>query len=217
MTSTQPNPKSVAIIHNTALPQPLGDVSRLIPGFVGPWMRLPANFATNTIDIATYNLPTETSSDISDLSAEERQRISTWQSQISAHDAFVFIIPKNVWAHTKPLKSALSCIPNHSIRHKPALVVSFGKEDDRPVESRRENPDHVPRSAVPMMREFLEGKGFQLIPTRRPDGPEFIYWADVWETSPTFPGGNLIEAWEIPAWNPCADAGRKLTEMLQDQ
>ncbi|KAG4435175.1 hypothetical protein IFR05_009344 [Cadophora sp. M221] len=222
MASIESPTKTIALVHNSALPRPLNVLSTAIAEHSKRTYfnsRIPSNYEIHIIDIAAYNIPstdpTSESQTIDSDATAKPKTLAEWQADISKHSGILLLFPYHTWSHCKSLKNALSILPPHLI-HKPALLLGFGKEELRYSKDYEDYERTWKKKTFSMMRDFLIEKGVKLVDMEKdgPGGwpmggwPEFTVYADYWEDWITggyngVIGGQQVEAWEPRGGNRC--------------
>ncbi|KAL5322944.1 hypothetical protein ACEPPN_007469 [Leptodophora sp. 'Broadleaf-Isolate-01'] len=137
--------RTIAPIHNTALPCPLNVLNTAIAEYSKRTYftpNIPANYRIEILDLADYNLPSQApDSDSSPKETNANPNAKTpaeWEAEIAGHSGLILLFPYHTWSHCTPLKSALSTLSPHLI-HTPTLLLGFGKEDAYHAELNRFN------------------------------------------------------------------------------
>ncbi|KAE8454149.1 hypothetical protein EG329_005073 [Mollisiaceae sp. DMI_Dod_QoI] len=208
MASPESSPKSLAFIHNTCLPHPLGVLSTAIASFIeGTCIRphIPFNYNITVLDLAHYVFPSPsspaTSRDDSSCSTPIPQPNLKSQAEseeeISQHDGLIVLFPYHTWSHCSSFKTTLSppFLSTNSLSRKPILLLGFGKQE--PFCATDYNRTWK-RKSFPMMKEFCEQRGMKVIDVEVPEWvadeegqearmkmgygfPEFQIFEDYWE------------------------------------
>jgi hypothetical protein len=239
MASPESSLKSLAFIHNSALPHPLGVLSTAI----SEWIKkvciqpnVPLDYDVTVIDLADYDLQSPESSDRShNLIATQTVSTSrptsnlksqaTWEEEINKHCGLILLFPYHIWSHCNPLKNALSpplLQPGHVAR-KPILLLGFGKEE---VDCNR----RMKRKSFNMLKGFCEQRGMKVIGVEVEqwakedqqiglEFPQFVIYADYWEAwiagGPNgCLGGQQNEAFENLGWNRAQTGVMTMVDML---
>lgn len=224
MASIERESRTIALIHNTALPHPLGVLSTQISSYAErvhfrPF--LPDNLRVEIIDIAEFDLlgrdPKATDLDPSPTPSEAKKSVQDWIEEISRHSGFIFLFPYHTWAHCTPLKAAIALLPQHVLTKRPAILTGFGKEEEPPTVEQQGRT--WKRKSFGMMRVFLEDKKMNVveIPGRQ---PEYTIYADYWPDWVTggyngFIGGQQQELWENTVRKPCCGAVAVMVRNIQ--
>ncbi|KUJ19521.1 uncharacterized protein LY89DRAFT_683341, partial [Mollisia scopiformis] len=233
MASPETPPKSLAFVHNTDLPHPLGVLSTAISAWIERVCIRP-NILTNynlvPFDLADYDLePLNPSNElhgkIHDTSTSTpKKSLACWQEEITKHSAFILLFPYHTWSHCTPLKNALSPpLYPHPLR-KPILLIGFGREEPS-------NTRTWKRKSFPMMKDFFREQGLKVIDVEIEQwiegkmqlgvvDPEFTIYADYWEDWITggtnaWLGGQQVEAFESRGWNRCQEGVMKMVDVLE--
>ncbi|KAH8805325.1 hypothetical protein F5884DRAFT_798997, partial [Xylogone sp. PMI_703] len=212
---------TIALIHNTALPHPLGVLSNEISAYSQQTYftpNIPDNFRIQIIDLAEFNLSIEAPE--SALLApytppEARKSLEDWVDEISKYPGLIFLFPYHTWSCCNPLKAAVSLLPQHVLTRKPVILMGFGREEapSRPEEYGRT----WKKKSLQMMKEFMEEKKMNVLDSAE-KMPEFMIYDDYWPDWVTggyngFISGQQAEHWEFPAWNRCV---AQITKMVKD-
>jgi hypothetical protein len=172
--------KSIALIHNSALPSPLGVLSTRIAEDCRVCYCSRREITIHVLDVADFNIPSfDTNGQTIPMPAVEneppqsKRPLLDWQAEISKHNGFIFLFPFHIWSHCIPLKAALSSEifpPSlHVLANKPALLAGFGKEDIwHPVSGLDGGwtQRSFSRKSFPMMREWAEGRKMNVMAPR---------------------------------------------------
>ena len=219
---------TIALIHYSCLPSPLGTLSKAISTNIQQeyfGSRLPSNYNIEVVDIADFDLPTLDGASKPELqtgvqsegnSHQPKKSATDWAAEISKHSGFIILFPYHTWSHCTPVKSAMSLLSPHLLTRKPVILMGFGKEEPyHPNEFNRT----WKRKAFGMMREFMEEKKMLVLESQR-GFPEFTVYADYWDDWITggyngFIGGQQAEAWEVPGMNRCQEGMRDMLLLLE--
>lgn len=153
-------PKTVAIIYNSGLPEPLGGLGAYIAS--GQVADSISKLNPVLVDINSFLLQnsSEISPDVKDkdlAGAASEYNHQAFQIAMSLHSGYFFVFPGHVWSHTRLIKQMVSQLPRHVYANKPTVVATYTHEDTRPWYRNQTNNscEHVPRNSAPMMAEFL--------------------------------------------------------------
>lgn len=226
MSSSETPEKSIALIHNSALPFPLGTISVQVAEYARRvcFHRSSSDYVIKIIDIATFDIPVisavdgrETPSDDATgpdpCTQEATKSLKEWEEEAPKNAGLIFLFPFHIWSYCNPIKDTISVLPPPTFARKPAIMMGFGKQVKLCGKMWR-------KPSYGMMREFLEGRGMKVIEVRW-GNPEFAVHAgdyeEYWQKGRAVISGQQSEEWESPAWNRCEEGMEKMLEMLESQ
>lgn len=220
--------KKIALVHNSALPNPLDSISTHVAEHAcRVYFHRAASashYVVDIIDIAIYDIPVTSSSNnreipgdrnlaiVSDVLAQSATKsLQQWKEDTSSYAGFIFLFPFHIWSYCNPLKIAMSHL---SLARKPAFIMGFGKE----VPYCLEDVGRTWRKpSYGMMKEFLESSGMKVMELRR--NPEFAVHGGDYDAfwSKGRPGiwGQQSEEWESSAYDQCEEGIGKMIAFLE--
>jgi hypothetical protein len=152
------DPKTVAIIYNSDLPDPLGGLGEYIASEVA---RFTVEINPILVDIKSF-LHRRSPEELQDLKDNSPEEVFDYDRQafhdlMSQHAGYFFVFPGNVWSHTRSFKHFVSHLPRHVYANKPTALVTYTREDTRPWFQKEANQsyEHLPRNSATMMVDFL--------------------------------------------------------------
>lgn len=237
-------PKSLALIHNTALPHPLGVLSIAILEFVEDTCTrtcIPSNYNITILDLADYDFTPPISSYVSrdgfiSTAINKLKTQAEWEEEISRHDGFLVLFPYHTWSFCNPVKAAFSSpiVQADTVVRKPILLLGFGQQEPY---CEKDYERTWKRKSFPMMKDFFVAQGMKVVScdvgswvweNEAKEGkwevaegwPEYEIYADYWEHwimggYNAFLGGQQIEAWERRGWDRGQEGVRKVVDVLE--
>jgi NAD(P)H-dependent FMN reductase len=226
MSSSETPQKTIALIHSSALPFPLGTISVQVAEYSRRvcFHGSSSEYVLKIIDIAIFNIPVtsavdgrKTPSDDATgpdpCTQKDTSHLTEWHEEASKHVGLIFLFPFHIWSYCNPIKDAITALPQTTFARKPVIMMGFGKQVKNCGKTWR-------KSSYSMMREFLEGTGMKVIDIGW-GNPEFAVHAgdyeECWQKGRAVISGQQSEEWESPAWNRCEEGMKKMIEILKSQ